>query len=500
MVVPTIPQFFKDKEIFITGGSGFLGKVLIEKILRSCPDFKVIYLLLREKKGKPIEERLEDILQNELFSLVKEKTPELFKKVVAVSGDVSQLQLGLNESDKQLVLRSEIVFHVAANVRFDDHLTKATLMNTRGTREIMELMLQMPNLVVGVHVSTTYCNTDKDTIEEKVYRDHGDWREAIRLAEDYDDEYNIACLTEKCLGRLRNTYLYTKHLAENIVEDYSDRLPLVLYRPGIVVSAWKEPIPGWADNLNGPISFNIAGAKGLLRAMYADPKLILDYTPVDVIIKGLLVATWNKVTKRGPQKNLPVYNCSVYNKFVITQERAYQIGMKMNSKTPFKNFWYPRCTFTGSWKKFWLLFFFCNIIPGFILDSLLKVTGHKPILMKILRKIYVAILALGYFATRNWDFKSDNFWNLLQNLLPEDRNDFDYDMKTFDAYEFAWNFRMGSAKYLLKEPENPAEYKKIYKRNKILYYSIVYALLGTSVYLVFSSRYLKCIVKKYIAM
>lgn len=41
--------------------------------------------------------------------------------------------------------------------------------------------------------------------------------------------------------------------------------------------------------------------------------------------------------------------------------------------------------------------------------------------MRILRKAYVAILAVGYFATRNWDFKSDNFWDLLHNLLPEDR-------------------------------------------------------------------------------
>ncbi|XP_026465070.1 fatty acyl-CoA reductase 1-like [Ctenocephalides felis] len=470
MDVPSIPESFKNKRIFITGGTGFLGKVLIEKILRSCPDFKVMYLLLREKKGKPIEERLEEIFQNEvtldndhcnlLFSLVREKNPEAFKKVMAVSGDVTQLQLGLNEPDKQLVLKSEIVFHVAASVRFDDHLTKATLMNTRGTREMIELMLQMPNLVVGVHVSTTYCNTDKDTIEEKVYRDHGDWREAIKLAEDYNDEYELACLSEKCLGGLRNTYLYTKHLAENIVEDYSDRLPLVLYRPGIVVSAWKEPIPGWIDNWNGPVGLTVAVGKGLLRAGYANPKIILDYAPVDVVIKGLLVATWNKLTKKGPQSNLPIYNCSICDKVIKTQEEVYEIGMELYSKSPFKLLWYPSCTLTSSWIKFWLLFFSFNIIPGFILDSLLKITGRKPMLMKILRKAYAAIMAVGLFSTRNWDFKSENFWHSLHNLLPEDRNDFDYDMEKIDVYSFSWDARIGSSRYLLKEPENPTEYKK----------------------------------------
>lgn len=37
----------------------------------------------------------------------------------------------------------------------------------------------------------------------------------------------------RCLRGMKNTYIYTKHLAENVVEDYSDRLPLVIYRPGI---------------------------------------------------------------------------------------------------------------------------------------------------------------------------------------------------------------------------------------------------------------------------
>lgn len=58
----TIPEFFKNQSVFITGGSGFIGKVLIEKLLRSCPDLKNIYLLMREKKGKSPQERIESII------------------------------------------------------------------------------------------------------------------------------------------------------------------------------------------------------------------------------------------------------------------------------------------------------------------------------------------------------------------------------------------------------------------------------------------------------
>ncbi|XP_026465071.1 fatty acyl-CoA reductase 1-like [Ctenocephalides felis] len=337
MDVPSIPEFFKDKQIFITGGTGFIGKVLIEKLLRSCPDVKSIVLLIREKKGQTVSERVDDILQNPLFDLLRETNPEALTKVSAVGGDVTSLGLGLNEKDKKIVLKSNVVFHAAASVRFDDPLKKATLMNTRGTREIMELMLQMPNLVVGVHVSTTYCNTDKNVIEEKVYRNHGDWREAIRVAEGIDDEYNAACLTPLIKGNMRNTYVYTKHLAENVVEDYADRLPLILYRPGIVISMWKDPLPGWADNMNGPVGLVIASGKGLLRAALIAQDNVMDYFPVDVVVKGLIIATWQKGIKVVSQEKLPVYNCSVQENYDMTQRQFNENGRKVMEKYPFNN-------------------------------------------------------------------------------------------------------------------------------------------------------------------
>lgn len=52
------------KNIFLTGGSGFIGKVLIEKILRTIPDVGKIFILLRKKKGKYPEDRIRDILNN----------------------------------------------------------------------------------------------------------------------------------------------------------------------------------------------------------------------------------------------------------------------------------------------------------------------------------------------------------------------------------------------------------------------------------------------------
>lgn len=54
-----IKNYLKDKTVLVSGGLGFLGKLLVEKLLR-C-EVKKIYLLVRAKKGKTIEERFEKL-------------------------------------------------------------------------------------------------------------------------------------------------------------------------------------------------------------------------------------------------------------------------------------------------------------------------------------------------------------------------------------------------------------------------------------------------------
>lgn len=62
----SVAEYFEGKNIFLTGGSGFVGKVLIEKYLRSIPDIGNIYVLLRSKKGKSPQERIKDVLSNDV--------------------------------------------------------------------------------------------------------------------------------------------------------------------------------------------------------------------------------------------------------------------------------------------------------------------------------------------------------------------------------------------------------------------------------------------------
>jgi thioester reductase-like protein len=55
-------EFFEGQNIFVTGATGFLGKVLLEKLLRSCPDVGNIFVLVRPKKGKESSERVKNII------------------------------------------------------------------------------------------------------------------------------------------------------------------------------------------------------------------------------------------------------------------------------------------------------------------------------------------------------------------------------------------------------------------------------------------------------
>lgn len=56
--VNSIKKFYDGAEVFITGGSGFVGRVLIEKLLRSCEGISKIYLLMRAKKGVEARDRI----------------------------------------------------------------------------------------------------------------------------------------------------------------------------------------------------------------------------------------------------------------------------------------------------------------------------------------------------------------------------------------------------------------------------------------------------------
>lgn len=59
----SVQKFYEGKTIFLTGASGFVGKVLLEKLLYSCSDAKEVIILIRPKRGKTAIQRVEDLIQ-----------------------------------------------------------------------------------------------------------------------------------------------------------------------------------------------------------------------------------------------------------------------------------------------------------------------------------------------------------------------------------------------------------------------------------------------------
>lgn len=174
-------------------------------------------------------------MHRQLFDKLREINPAAFTKLKLINGDITHLNLGLSPSDRQLLIaHANIIFHIAASVRFDDRLRDAILLNIRGTRETVLLALQCKQLDMFVQVSTAFTNANRKVIDEMLYPQHADWKTAIKLAEEMD-AYTLDMLTAKYLGELPNTYTFTKQLAEHVVYDLCSegRIPALIVRPSV---------------------------------------------------------------------------------------------------------------------------------------------------------------------------------------------------------------------------------------------------------------------------
>lgn len=60
--ISPLSNYYHGKTVFLTGGSGFLGHLYIQKLLRT--KISTLYLFMRPKRGKSIEERLEKLFDN----------------------------------------------------------------------------------------------------------------------------------------------------------------------------------------------------------------------------------------------------------------------------------------------------------------------------------------------------------------------------------------------------------------------------------------------------
>lgn len=544
-----IQSFFKDTSVFVTGATGFLGHVLLAKLLRTCPDVKKIYVLLRNKKGKSVSERFQALLEDEVFQVMKAECPEAILKIHPISGDCLQTKLGINGADTQLLKDEvDVVFHVAATVKFDAPLKYAVNMNIRSTSDLLDLAHDMNKLKAFVHVSTAFSNcVGRDTIEEKLYSPPIPPEQLMMLVENLDEKI-VDSITPSLLGSYPNTYVYTKGIAEDMCRLKGADLPLTIFRPAIVISTVKEPLPGWINNVYGPTGVVAAAAVGLLHVLQVDKNSRANIVPCDYVVNAAIAAAWsigtkstvegtnsfatngilpvngkingkivpdinlnenipnenmNGITTRpdkqishanlmpggdSAEKKIPIYN---YSCDLMEKPFTWSQFMKMNEYVEPEvasaaSIWAYSLTLVKNKTLYQLYCFMLHLFPAFLADSVARLIGKQPKLLDAYYKLHKLSDVLSYFSTRQWKVTNDNVHSLWDNLSIQDKELFDFNLNNVDWMTYYRDHCFGIRKFILKEDPKTIPFSQ--RRRlvlRFLHYLLLSALTFSSLYMVF---------------
>lgn len=175
-----------------------------------------------------------------------------------------------------------------------------------------------------------------------------------------------------------------------------------------MVSTIEEPVPGWADNFNGPIGLLVACGTGILRSQNCNPNTVSDFVPADVVARTLITAAYKHIKEakrrqerkaKGEESEMYVVNCATANISPITMGEVIEIGKTFIRKNPFeKTLWLPGGSMTtcpvlhfirvGFLRfLFFLIYFIINnfqfctmhLLMAIVVDTLLRVSNEKPL-------------------------------------------------------------------------------------------------------------------------
>ena len=87
----SVSDTYINATVFLTGSTGFVGKVILEKMLRSLSSMKRVYVLVRPRKNQHPQDRLrQEIFTSPIFDPLRQSIPNFDafcdEKVVAVGG------------------------------------------------------------------------------------------------------------------------------------------------------------------------------------------------------------------------------------------------------------------------------------------------------------------------------------------------------------------------------------------------------------------------------
>ncbi|CAH1642347.1 unnamed protein product [Spodoptera littoralis] len=444
-----IADFYEDSIILVTGGTGFVGKALLEKLLRSCAGIKTVYVLMRPKRGLTVDQRYKELLKNQVFDRIRARWPERLGKLYPITGDVSAPNLGVSPEQRELLGKVTAVFHSAATVRFTEPLHAATTLNVQGTASLLKLAEDMPKLKALVHVSTAYSNAPRSHIEERVYPPPYDPDSIVRCTKMLPPE-TVEVISDTLQGEHPNPYTLTKALAESIVYSHTN-LPVCIVRPSIVTAALQEPYPGWIDNVYGVTGIIMEISRGTYRSGYCRERYVVDLVPVDMVVNSCILAAWRQGVKQPGR--CPVYNVTSGSINPLQWGQFTKLCVKWALENPTKYvMWYPNFAFTESrfMNTFWEIT--CHFLPAFMYDLLLRAQGRKAIMMKLARRFKMAAATGEYFANHEWQFGIAELTALHDDAsYARDSGAFPHWPADFDWDSYIGAYMFGIRRYILKD-------------------------------------------------
>lgn len=481
-----LADFYCNKNIFITGATGFIGKVCLVKLISSFRGCGQVYVMLRSKKGMTPQQRFNKMLQEEPFSSIKtSKSGDAisWSNVIAVEGDMSYENLGLSDDKREKICSSvDIIFNIAASVQFDAPLKQNFRDNYLGVSNLLQLATKFQHLISLVHVSTFYANSHISHVEEKVLPMEHDCEKMAGLITWIPDSL-CESITPQVMENRPNTYIFTKAMSENLIQKYQGRLPIAIVRPSIVTPSVKDPVPGWVDNVNGPMGLGVLGSLGILRNIDWNYYGVCDIVPVDCVVNCMLTVA--ERTPRLHAREIKVYNCSTSSLNPITWGQGFEIMRVEGFKAPpYKMLRIPiQVPKHRRANKFgFAMSKLSELLFAYFIDFILMLCGQKTLLTRLTAKLHHGYELLRPFTTNEYTCSNDNLLAAYTELHDEDKADFNFDLASLDWRAIFKDSYYGARRRLLKEDISnvpAAIFKmKILMAVEYVFKTLVYSMIG----------------------
>uniref|UniRef100_M4DDV8 Fatty acyl-CoA reductase n=1 Tax=Brassica campestris TaxID=3711 RepID=M4DDV8_BRACM len=335
-----IVRFLRGKSYFVTGATGFLGKVLVEKLLRESPEIGKIFILMKSKDQESANKRLYDeIISSDLFKLLKQMHGSSYEafmksKLIPVTGDIGEENLGMDsETADKISEEIDVIINTAGRTTFDDRYDAALSVNALGPDRLLSFGEECKKLKLFLHVSTE--GTVLETplcFGENITSDLNIETE-VKLASEAARKFHGSEKSKKLkeLGYERaqsygweKAYTFTKAMGESLLHSNRGDLSVVIIRPSVIESSYKEPFPGWLQGIRMSAPLILGNGKDQIPDLFGDYQSSCDVIPVDMVANAIIAA----MAKHGCGNVLT--DVKVYNVTSTSHANPLRLGELMD--------------------------------------------------------------------------------------------------------------------------------------------------------------------------